>query len=90
MHFSEAQSQDTTEEDLEAMTTPEFDENETSVYTEAPAATPENRGKCKYEPIRIDTVSKPTDCDNVAKLNDKLIVHYTGKLASGQKIDSSR
>jgi len=39
--------------------------------------------------LKVTTVSKPDDCNKVAKKGDMLSMHYTGKLMDGTEFDSS-
>ena len=40
--------------------------------------------------LKIEIVSKPTECEKFVKKGDKLSMHYVGKLENGDTFDSSR
>ena len=40
--------------------------------------------------LQIETTFKPATCDQKSAVGDKLSMHYTGKLKTGEKFDSSR
>jgi len=44
----------------------------------------------KTEDVRVEIVSKPSECKQKSKLGDQITLHYTGRLESGQIFDSSR
>ena len=44
---------------------------------------------CQPGELQTDTVYSPGRCGRVARRGDKLTMHYTGKLSTGTKFDSS-
>jgi len=44
---------------------------------------------CQPGELKTDTVYSPGRCGRVARRGDKLTMHYTGKLSTGTKFDSS-
>lgn len=50
----------------------------------------EAEGACEDGELRVRVIEKPANCRRLSKVDDKLSMHYTGRLfATGQKFDSS-